>query len=317
MAENKRKYEDEIDFKALTKNPRRLFGWVFPYIFVILVLVGIFYVNNLTEMSLNSAPVGVPSEDNVKRTIEMKAGSELPPIDLDILQNPSSELISKGKELYQQNCASCHGDEGQGDGPAGAALNPPPRDYYSTEGWTNGRKFSDMYKTLQEGIVENGMAAYEYIPPKERIAILHYTRTFTDFPPVTDEEVQEMDATYSLTKGVKTSNQIPVDLAMQKLLEERSHSQKIYHALDYINNHPNVEGANVFKKVASNRYRVLSSFYASNISLMELNEFVEIVSTNFNELGFNAEVSRLEQNEWQNLFSYLNDVLEMITTTSS
>ena len=31
-----------------------------------------------------------------------------------------------GKAPYQQQCASCHGNSGQGDGPAARAFNPPP-----------------------------------------------------------------------------------------------------------------------------------------------------------------------------------------------
>lgn len=33
-----------------------------------------------------------------------------------------------GKAPYQQQCASCHGSSGQGDGPAARAFNPPPSD---------------------------------------------------------------------------------------------------------------------------------------------------------------------------------------------
>ncbi len=32
----------------------------------------------------------------------------------------------KGKALYAQQCASCHGASGKGDGPAAGALNPKP-----------------------------------------------------------------------------------------------------------------------------------------------------------------------------------------------
>lgn len=33
-----------------------------------------------------------------------------------------------GAELYQRFCASCHGAEGHGDGPAATTLDPPPAD---------------------------------------------------------------------------------------------------------------------------------------------------------------------------------------------
>jgi mono/diheme cytochrome c family protein len=35
------------------------------------------------------------------------------------------ESLANGKELFEQHCASCHGLEGLGDGPAGASLDPP------------------------------------------------------------------------------------------------------------------------------------------------------------------------------------------------
>jgi mono/diheme cytochrome c family protein len=45
------------------------------------------------------------------------------------LKNPISadeESLERGATLYTTNCASCHGDGGMGDGPAGAALVPTP-----------------------------------------------------------------------------------------------------------------------------------------------------------------------------------------------
>jgi len=40
---------------------------------------------------------------------------------------PADETsLERGAELYATNCASCHGDGGMGDGPAGSALDPAP-----------------------------------------------------------------------------------------------------------------------------------------------------------------------------------------------
>ena len=40
--------------------------------------------------------------------------------------NGKADAAEAGKAVYQANCASCHGDKGLGDGPAGANLNPKP-----------------------------------------------------------------------------------------------------------------------------------------------------------------------------------------------
>lgn len=38
----------------------------------------------------------------------------------------NADAAAKGKEVYSTNCASCHGEMGKGDGPAGASLDPHP-----------------------------------------------------------------------------------------------------------------------------------------------------------------------------------------------
>lgn len=38
-----------------------------------------------------------------------------------------------GEEVFSRQCVSCHGQEGAGDGPAGAALDPAPTDFTRAE----------------------------------------------------------------------------------------------------------------------------------------------------------------------------------------
>ena len=37
--------------------------------------------------------------------------------------------LRHGREVYARQCSGCHGTTGDGQGPAAAYLNPPPRDY--------------------------------------------------------------------------------------------------------------------------------------------------------------------------------------------
>ena len=43
--------------------------------------------------------------------------------------NPfGSEVLDEGAEIFKTNCATCHGPQGHGDGPAGQSLDPKPKD---------------------------------------------------------------------------------------------------------------------------------------------------------------------------------------------
>lgn len=70
---------------------------------------------------------------------------------------------AKGKELFEGSatCWTCHGKSGTGDGPAGAALDPPPRDF------TTGDFKFDANEDGTAGdaedlflVIKNGAAAY-------------------------------------------------------------------------------------------------------------------------------------------------------------
>ncbi len=42
---------------------------------------------------------------------------------------PTPELVAHGKGLFAQNCVTCHGEAGLGNGVASAGLNPKPRNF--------------------------------------------------------------------------------------------------------------------------------------------------------------------------------------------
>jgi mono/diheme cytochrome c family protein len=49
--------------------------------------------------------------------VRVRAAEQIPPA-----------AMKEAEEIYKTRCTLCHGATGKGDGPAGAALNPKPRD---------------------------------------------------------------------------------------------------------------------------------------------------------------------------------------------
>lgn len=86
-------------------------------------------------------------------------------------------LGRNGAEIFKKQCVACHGDSGEGDGPAAVALNPRPSDLTDAavmEGLTD----ADLRKVIAQGI--GSMPGFESIlEPDELEAVLDYVRSLT------------------------------------------------------------------------------------------------------------------------------------------
>ena len=81
--------------------------------------------------------------------------------------------LKAGKSLFDTNCAMCHGNAGKGDGPAGAALNPKPRDLASkaVQAQTDG----ELFWKISEG--RGAMPTWKSSPEKDRWSLVRYIRS--------------------------------------------------------------------------------------------------------------------------------------------
>jgi len=95
---------------------------------------------------------------------------------------PSDELVGLGEELYSINCVSCHGAGGRGDGPKGAGLNPPPRNFASGEQFKQGGGTLQLYQTLNAGVPGSSMASFSFLNARELMALSHYVRFLVPSP---------------------------------------------------------------------------------------------------------------------------------------
>lgn len=57
---------------------------------------------------------------------------------------------ANGKKVFTQNCVTCHGASGKGDGVAAAALTPKPRNFVQGK-FKYGSKDADLAKTIKNG----------------------------------------------------------------------------------------------------------------------------------------------------------------------
>lgn len=278
----------------------KYYGSVYIIFITAIIVMGTMYINdlpNVTKERIGGLPVVAKdtAKDSTAVTADlpMVKGTLSPPVDVMKYLAPTPEMVDKGKSLFTMNCVSCHGEQGKGDGVAGASLNPKPRNFHEMTGWTNGPAITMMFKTLHEGITNRGMASYANFPPEDRLDLILYIRTFSpDYPPVTQVQLDSIDQKYSLTKGVKQPNQIPVKLAMEKILQENmSLDEKVKNMVNAVKKNKTDSSAVVLKNITSNMTKALTVL--AQDSTWNINEalLVKIFDNNPVQNGFKARAS--------------------------
>lgn len=307
---NNKKIEEEINFNNVLKTPIRWFGIIYPYFLFLIVVGGLYYVSNLNSINENKIKPSVIDSTRLKSEIPVRMAVKIEGVNVKEIAKPTAELISKGRELFLASCASCHGNEGRGDGVGGAGLVPPPRNFLKKDGWTNGMTLADMFKTLEEGIAGTGMAAYEYMPVADRFAIIHFIHSLMgDYPENTPDELEQLNIKYKLAEGRILPNQIPVDKAVKIIAEENLpllNKSIAYGKLININKNKIESIAKSIAKEEVAAYYLLKS----DLWKRSNSDFKEYVSVGLPANGFNAGFISLSEEEITQLRTFFIDVIK-------
>jgi mono/diheme cytochrome c family protein len=290
----------EMDFRDMLRSPRKLFGYTYIYVLTVLVVIGILYVNRLDAIGRSTImPVALKDSSAFVLEIPLQSPRVLPPVDVKKAIVSNDSVLARGREVFRTTCASCHGETGLGDGPAGLVLNPRPRNFHSAAGWTNGARIADIYRTLQEGIVKNGMASYGYLPPADRFALIHLIRSFHPAPPVDgDADIANLETVYQLSKGTTIPAQVPIAKAMKTMVAEHApDSGAVTQRLERFEASAD-PGALLFLREAQDPARALQAMQASPTRFAAMEDFIRIVSADPVALGFHPSVSRLSRENW-------------------
>jgi mono/diheme cytochrome c family protein len=154
--------------------------------------------------------------------IPEKTGKKAQPIDLVEAAEKTPAALAKGKSLFDDNCAACHGRDGKGDGPAAVALVPRPRDFASPKGWTNGYTLVDIFKTLTRGVEGSAMGSYDTLSVRDRFDLAHYVQSFGDFPygNVTRADLEHLDDEFHLSEAGEQPSHAPVSRVMANMVAD-------------------------------------------------------------------------------------------------
>lgn len=144
----------------------------------------------------------------------------IPPVSPEELLADTPAVRERGKALFERNCASCHGSAGRGDGPAARGLDPPPRNFTRPEGWKRGTTVPAIFGTLEKGIAGSAMGAYEYLPVRDRMALVRYVQSLGSFPHGDTPEALLAFARPLAAEGQRLPARIPVSRAEALLREE-------------------------------------------------------------------------------------------------
>ncbi len=97
------------------------------------------------------------------------------------LAQADSADAAKGAQIYQLYCVTCHGVKGDGQGPVGKTLDPPPRDFTKGD-FKYGSSDKDVFEVISNGAASKGgsplMAPWgSVIPEADRWALVKHIRT--------------------------------------------------------------------------------------------------------------------------------------------
>jgi len=193
-------------------------------LFAFLVVPGM---RNVNEPGGEPAVAAVQGDTGWLDPTEYPAAARqvIPPVDPRTVLTPTPELLARGKTLYAQTCSPCHGAEGKGDGAAGATLRPVPRNFATKDGWKNGTRIEDIFRTLDEGIKGSAMVPYNYLSKKDRMALVHVVQSLGTFDHGTsDPKAREALERLFESAGEVIPNRIPVSRAIEILVKEAQQS---------------------------------------------------------------------------------------------
>jgi len=101
----------------------------------------------------------------------------------------------RGRQLYVAECSGCHGERGEGDGPAAAAIDPKPRNFVSerfkfrSTPYNSPPLLADVAETVKRGMPGSAMPPFDFLTDDERALIGEYVLFLAGVEPAHESDV--------------------------------------------------------------------------------------------------------------------------------
>jgi len=172
------------------KSGKAIFAFAMVFVFLFFIYITFLHPHSSPDQVKSIVEENVTQEVPAAPEAEKTASNDVAGAEAAGVWVSAPEKVAQGKKIFETTCALCHGAGGLGDGPAGAALNPKPRNFVEGH-WKKGGTPFALFHTISNGIEGSSMAAYKHLPESDRWALVHYVRSLSkNTPDATTEEIE-------------------------------------------------------------------------------------------------------------------------------
>lgn len=175
--------------------------------------------------------------------------------------------LNLGKQLFIENCVSCHGASGTGNGPAADTLNPKPRDL-AAPAYVDFITPFHLYQALTLGVSGTAMPSFgEAFSSEQSWSLAFYLMTLRrDFAPL----APKFDSNFSLQQlAVQTNMELQRSLSRDAQASKLS-PQQVANTLDYYRSHLPQLSIAEHVKIAKTKWRQSLACYQRGDSTQAL-----------------------------------------------
>lgn len=168
--------------------------------------------------------------------------------------------LARGQTLYAAQCATCHGVNGNGDGPLAENLEPKPIAFTDPER-ARTRSLMALYQVISQGVEGTSMVSFKALPEEDRWALAFYIGTLSY-----DESIRELGK--HLWNGEEQIKGLFADMNLLTTITEAALAETIQEGdarsvTAYLRSHPGVVETNKPVGLALARLRLAESLAAA------------------------------------------------------